>query len=107
MFRVGQLVVCVDDSPNKETGEPVPFVKRAVYGIEALVGRGETITCPFCSRPLCARYNSIALVNVDTCRDGYCRYWQGARFRPVATTDISWAHKLVADLPKSKTLIDS
>lgn len=97
-FRVGQLVVCVDAVPSvsgrRWLGD-IPLEGR-VYTV-ARIGRlsfddGASALWLEEARNKVYR-NHLWIVDCG---------FKASRFRPVATTDISWAHKLVADLPKLK-----
>lgn len=111
MFRVGQLVVCCDDT----------FITRGWQNVESKPERGRIYTVRellapglFYKSPDLPALRLVEIVNRKRNWGAPCVWGNNFepvftqdRFRPVATTDISWAHKLVADLPKSKTLIDS
>jgi hypothetical protein len=78
-FRVGQRVVCVDDSlPANPWHRANPLVKRRIYTIQAMMG----------CRCVC----------VDI--DGSGRGWQHWRFRPLIerSTDISALTELLNPL---------
>lgn len=44
MFEVGDKVVCVDDSPSRNTGHPSPLNKGSLYVVERLfIGREDGV----------------------------------------------------------------
>ena len=60
----GDLLLCVDDSPNHVTGEPVPLVRGETYIVAAVFG----FMCP------CGRSDALIDVGVDFA-------WCQSRFR--------------------------
>ena len=81
-FRVGQNVVCIDDSAGLVSGE-MTLVKGRVYKVYAVYPD---------AKPL-------PEIVVD---DGSWRGWLSRRFRPVVErkTDISFAHEILRKASK-------
>jgi hypothetical protein len=81
MFQVGQMVVCVDDSPGKIGHGPCHLIKNNVYTI---AGFYDTVQGPL----------GIAIEEVDPTGEK-CLY-DRRRFRPARKTDISVFQKFLA-----------
>jgi hypothetical protein len=78
-FRVGQSVVCVDNSPWPAHPDDAPLVKGQIYTILAL------------------RLDSVRIV------EAYPHQWMNAsRFRPIVEhkTDIGFAHEILRKVTK-------
>jgi len=97
MFHVGQMVVCVDDSPARD-GVAVPLVARNVYEITkifpALHARDEMGFYLLGVPPMPSRKFLGAPIHSS---------YRANRFRPVAKTDISIFQSMLA--PKQKELV--
>lgn len=78
-FRVGQKVVCVDDSPDR-FGRELGVVRGEIYTIRAVLER--------------QGWQGVLLVEVDP---GSAAGWYASRFRPVVErkTDISVFHEIL------------
>lgn len=90
-FRVGQIVVCVDDSPGFHFGDN-SLVLHRVYVIRGLDER-PTYELGCWLEELVDERRLPGMPDWEPS-------WLASRFRPVQPTSIAWAHKLVADLPK-------
>lgn len=104
-FRVGQLVVCVDDGGFHDALNSVVWfalgwrhpLANGVYTIRD-IGRGY-------------RGEDYAAIRLEEIDNGWMAprlkskrepNFRASRFRPVQPTSIEWAHELVNDLPKQK-----
>lgn len=94
-FFVGQKVCCVDGGPSL-LGLPCRLTEGAVYTVSK-------ITLP---TPLAALHGETQGLEVREHLPlpdvRHTAAFRASRFRPVVSTDISWAHEIVAPIFKQK-----
>ena len=84
-FRVGQKVVCVDDSPSFLNGKPCPLRKRSVYEIRDMY-----------------RTPDDEVLHLQVA--GFNPHFHHRRFRPIVDkkTDIGFAHEILRKASRTR-----